>query len=44
MVAELNSVVPTFDISVDAPTAVPLKPHFDTDTSNVYYKLHVQPQ
>lgn len=44
MVAELNSVVPTFDISVDAPTSTPLKPHFDADSSNVYYKLHVQPQ
>lgn len=44
MIAELNSVVPTFDISVDAPTETPLKPHYDSDSSNVYYKLHVQPQ
>lgn len=43
MIAELNSVVPTFDVTVDAPTEVPLKPHYDTDTSNVYYRLHVQP-
>lgn len=42
-VAELNSVVPTLDIDVDAPTSTPLKPHWDTDSSNVYYKLHVQP-
>lgn len=44
MVAELNSVVPTFDISADAPTAVPLVPHWGSDSSNVYYKLHMQPQ
>lgn len=43
MVAELNSVVPTFDVEADAPTPVPLTPHFDPDSSNVYYKLHVQP-
>lgn len=43
MIAELNSVVPTFDISVDAPTSEPQKPHFDADNTNVYYKLHVQP-
>lgn len=43
MVAELNTVVPTFDISADAPTIVPLRPHFDVDSTNVYYKLHWQP-
>ena len=44
MVAELNSVVPTFDLAADAPTTVPMQPHFDTDSTNVYYKLHWQPQ
>lgn len=44
MIAELNSVVPTFDIGVDAPTLLPLTPHFDDDSTNVYYKLHWQPQ
>ena len=43
MVAELNTVVPTFDISADAPTLLPITPHFDTDSTNVYYKLHWQP-
>ena len=43
MVAELNSVVPTFDIAVDRPTSTPVKPHWSTDSTNVYYKLHVQP-
>lgn len=44
MIAELNTVVPTFDISADAPTEMPITPHFDTDSTNVYYKLHWQPQ
>lgn len=42
MVAELNSVVPTFDLSADAPTLIPITPHFDNDSTNVYYKLHQQ--
>lgn len=44
MVAELNTVVPTFDITPDAPTMSPRLPHFDADSTNVYYKLHWQPQ
>lgn len=44
MIAELNSVVPTFDISPDAPTLEPIQPHFDSNSTNVYYKLHSQPQ
>ena len=44
MLAELNSVVPTFDIAVDAPTSEPIAPHFGQDASNVYYPLHVQSQ
>lgn len=43
MVAELNTVVPTFDLAADAPTQVPLIPHFDVNSTNVYYKLHWQP-
>ena len=43
MVAELNTVVPTFDITADAPRMVPLTPHFGADSSNVYYKLHWSP-
>jgi len=41
MIAELNSVVPTFDISADAPTMTPIVPHFDVNSTNVYYKLHM---
>lgn len=43
MIAELNSVVPTFDVSADAPTVEPLVPHFDTQSTDIYYKLHWQP-
>lgn len=43
MIAELNTVVPTFDVSADAPTQSPLVPHFDTHSTDVYYKLHWQP-
>lgn len=43
MVAELNSVVPTFGVTVDPPTLLPLTPHFDADSSSLYYNLHVQP-
>jgi hypothetical protein len=42
MLAELNSVVPTFDLRADAPTNVPIAPHFGADLSNVYYPLHIQ--
>lgn len=44
MVAELNSVVPTFDLCSDAPTMLPSTPHFDVDSNNVYYRIHMQPQ
>ena len=43
-IAELNSVIPTFDIAADAPTMEPITPHFDANSTNVYYKLHTQPQ
>ena len=44
MIAELNSVVPAFDIAPDAPTQHPITPHYDINSTDVYYKLHVQPQ
>lgn len=44
MVAELNSIVPTFAISVDAPTEIPQSPHFDESNTNIFYTLHLQPQ
>lgn len=44
MIAELNTVVPAFDIVADAPSVVPVAPHFDTQSTDVYYKLHVPTQ
>lgn len=43
MIAELNSVVPALDVSADAPTFTPIMPHFSQDSTNIYYKLHMQP-
>ena len=43
MVAELNTVIPTFGLSADAPTQTPLMPHFDAASTDVYYNLHWQP-
>lgn len=42
-IADLNSVVPDFDVIADAPTPQPLAPHFDAgSSSNLHYDLHVQ--
>ena len=43
-IAELNTVIPTFGVSADAPTQTPITPHFDQNSTNIYYKLHMQPQ
>ena len=43
MVAELNTVIPTFKITTDAPTMMPLEPHFDKNSNNQAYWLHTQP-
>lgn len=44
MVAELNTNVPTFKVSTDAPSISPIAPHFDERSNNQYYMLHWQPQ
>ncbi len=41
-IAELNSVVPTFAVTADAPSDFPQVPHYDKDSTNVYYNLHLQ--
>ncbi len=41
MVAELNSVVPSFDITTDRPEMFPIPLHFDPDSTNVFYRLHM---
>ena len=43
MIAELNTVIPVFDLQPDAPTQTPIVPHFDTEGSNLYHRLHHQP-
>lgn len=43
-IANLNSVIPTFDIVADAPTMIPSSPHFDKNSGGVHYTLHMQPQ
>lgn len=43
MIAELNSVVPTFELTVDPPTEIPNLPMFDGDSTNMHYQLHMQP-
>lgn len=43
MVGELNSKPPRFDIRSEAPTAEPIAPHFDDNSTNMDYTLHVQP-
>jgi hypothetical protein len=42
MIAELNTVVPRFDVVAEPPTMNPVVPHFDIDSTDVYYKLHWQ--
>lgn len=43
MIAELNTIVPTFGVSSDPPSLLPISPHFGADSTNVYYELHWQP-
>lgn len=44
-VASLNTVVPSFDLTIHAPTESVQKPHWsDMNSSNVYYNLHLYNQ
>lgn len=44
-VASLNTVVPSFDLTIHAPSTPMQKPHWsNTNSSNVYYNLHLQNQ
>lgn len=44
-VASLNTVVPSFDLTIHAPTESVQKPHWsDMNHSNVYYNLHLYNQ
>jgi len=42
LVAELNTVVPNFHLVLDPPTANPVGPFFDGQTTNLDYYMHVQ--
>jgi hypothetical protein len=44
MLAELNSVVPTFSLKPIAPSETPFPPTFDEDSSNVLYNLLIGSQ
>lgn len=41
--ADVDNIVPTFDLIVDAPGDEPSAPKFGPQSTNVHYKLHVQP-
>lgn len=43
MIAELNTVIPSFGVSADPPSLAPISPHFGVDSTNAYYELHWQP-
>jgi hypothetical protein len=43
MLADVNNIIPTFDLIVDAPEEAPLSPYFDSNSTNVHYKMHIQP-
>jgi len=43
MIAELNTIIPTFGVSADPPSLLPISPHFGADSTNAYYELHWQP-
>ena len=43
MIAELNTVIPTFGVTSDPPSLLPISPHFGADSTNAYYDLHWQP-
>ena len=41
MIAELNTVVPNFYLVADPPTATPLAPYFDNQSTKLDYYLHM---
>lgn len=43
MIAELNSVVPTFSMKVLPPTSTPVAPTFDGNNTNVFYSMYMSP-
>ena len=43
MIASLSSVTPKFTFIPEAPTLDPIMPHFGTNSTNINYDLHFQP-
>lgn len=43
MIASLSSVTPKFTFVPEAPTLDPIMPHFGTNSTNINYDLHFQP-
>lgn len=44
MIAELNTIVPNFELDTEAPQLIPINPHYDTDSTNIYYRIKMTPQ
>lgn len=42
MVADLNTITPTFTFTADAPTVTPVPPHYDPNNTNTNYNIHLQ--
>lgn len=42
MIADLNTIVPTFSFTADAPTVTPVPPHYDPNQTNTNYNIHIQ--
>lgn len=42
MIADLNTITPTFSFTADAPTVTPVPPHYDPNQTNTNYNIHIQ--
>ena len=42
MIADLNTITPTFSFTADAPTVTPVPPHYDPNNTNTNYNIHIQ--
>lgn len=42
MVADLNTITPTFAFTADAPTVTPVPIHYDPCNTNTHYNIHMQ--
>ena len=42
MIADLNTITPSFSFTADAPTVTPVPPHYDPNQTNTNYNIHIQ--